>query len=131
MAKGYDQHQERLAALNLLGKDLSRRAKSHCELCSAGGVSLRIFEVAPIPAEPDVDHCLMLCETCIAQLAPRGRLNAPHWHCLETAAWSETPVIQVMAVRILRQLPDERWAADLLEGLYLFPEAKLWLESSA
>jgi protein PhnA len=41
MAKGHETHQSRVAALQALGKDLARRAKSKCELTGVGGVPLR------------------------------------------------------------------------------------------
>ena len=40
MAKGYELHQARMMALQGMGKDLTRRAKSKCELTGAAGVSL-------------------------------------------------------------------------------------------
>lgn len=127
MVGGYEKHQARVAAVNLLGKDLARRAKRSCELCTESGVSLSIYEVEPVPTEPDPEHCLMLCETCREQLEQPKKLNPHHWHCLSTAIWSELPVIQVTAVRILRMLDKEDWANDLLEQVYLSPEAEAWL----
>ena len=48
MAKGLDKHRERLEALALFGKDLTRRAGSKCELCETAGVKLQIHEVPPV-----------------------------------------------------------------------------------
>ena len=52
MAKGYEIHQARAAALQALGKDLARRAKSKCELTGAAGVPLECrWSAAGVPGE--------------------------------------------------------------------------------
>ena len=60
MAKGLDQHRERLEALALLGKDLTRRAGSKCELCETAGAKLQIHEVPPVPSEPELEGCIFI-----------------------------------------------------------------------
>lgn len=129
MSKGYQKHKERLEALTLFGRDLARRSKSHCELCDTSGVKLVIYEVAPIPDDPDYDHCIFVCETCQAQLDNPKRLNADHWRCLYESIWSEVPAVQVTAVRVARQLNTD-WANDLLDQLYLPPEVSEWLDQA-
>jgi protein PhnA len=129
MARGHEQHKQRQEAIAALGRPLSRRARSRCELCEASGTRLTPFEVAPIPEEPDPDRALMLCDRCLAG-ALGGRLDANEWRFLETSAWSELPPVQVQAVRLTRRLLDELradWAHDLLEMLYLPPEVEDWL----
>ena len=42
-----------------LGRELSRRAKSRCELCSVS-TSLSVVEVSPLPEEPSVEKSLFL-----------------------------------------------------------------------
>ena len=64
MAKGLDKHRERLETLALFGKDLTRRAGSKCELCETSNVKLQIHEVPPVPAEPDFEHCIFICDAC-------------------------------------------------------------------
>ncbi len=129
MAKGLDKHRQRLHSLDAFGKDLARRAKSHCEMCGAAGTRLQIHEVPPLTAEPDFDHCILLCETCKEQLDNPKRLQVDHWRCLNTAVWSEVPAVQVMAVTTLRQLRDQPWASELEEQLYLSSEVEDWLNS--
>ncbi|MFK0571759.1 phnA protein [Endozoicomonas sp.] len=130
MAKGLLKHQERQAALSLLGKDLARRAKSKCEICEASGVPLAIYEVAPVPSEPDYDHCLMLCETCKTQLENPKRLDPNHWRCLTKSIWSQLPVAQVVSLRQLRKLSEKQdWAIEALEHAYLEPEIESWANS--
>jgi protein PhnA len=129
MVKGYEKHQERLKALSMLGKDLARRARSKCELCEAAGVKLITFEAEPVPAAPDFDHCLLICESCQQQMNLKGAPDHQYWRCLETAAWKELPVVQVTAVRLLRAM-DAVWAEQLLDQLYLWPETEEWLNNS-
>lgn len=129
MAKGLLKHQERQSALSLLGKNLARRARSKCELCEASGVPLAIYEVAPVPAEPDFDHCLMTCETCREQLEKPKRIQSDHWRCLTKSIWSDVPAIQVLSLRYLRQFAEQhQWAADTLEIAYLTPEVEEWAD---
>ena len=134
MAKGLQKHQERVNALNYLGKDLTRRAHSKCELCEAAGVPLTAYEVPPVPAEPDMDHCLMVCKTCSDQLGflqtkPK-RVQADHWRCLGKSVWSSLPVAQVVSVRVLQQLEnDHPWASEILEMVYLEPDIKSWVDA--
>ena len=131
MAKGLQKHQERVNDLNRLGKDLARRASSKCELCGAAGVPLKTREVAPVPAEPDIDHCLMVCETCQEQLDYLGnkpkRVQPDHWRCLGKTIWSTLPAAQVVSLRVLRQLEnDYPWVGEILEHVYLDAEVEDW-----
>lgn len=129
MAKGLQKHQERLDALNALGRHLARRAGSKCELCEAAGVRLNPFEVPPVPAdEPELERTLLLCVRC-QDGAKGGHLAKGEWLFLQGSAWSDFPPVQVTAVRILRRLDDsgEAWASELLDSLYLGEEVQAWL----
>ena len=64
MAKGHDRHVARQTEVSGLGKDLSRRARSKCELCNQSG-SLRPIELTPLPDEPNIDWAALLCPQCI------------------------------------------------------------------
>lgn len=128
MAKGLDKHQARHSELTSFGKDLARRSKSHCELCSAHGVKLSIFEVPPIPKEPEFEHCVFICENCQEQIEKPKRINVNHWHCLHTSAWTEIEALQVLAVLMLNKIKnDADWAAELLDQLYLSNEVQEWV----
>lgn len=120
MAKGLDKHNARLDALSAFGKDLARRSGSCCELCDASGVKLVIYEVPPVAVDPAFDDCIFICETCHEQLENPKRIETDHWRCLNAPVWSTVPAVQVMAVRMLRQLvPQAPWAEELNEILYL------------
>jgi protein PhnA len=113
MARRKEQHQARIDALNALGKPLSRRARSKCELCGEGG-PLKVSAVDGGPDEPDEDWALLLCERCRA--LPEQSPETLRF--LETAVWSELVPAQVMAVRALRRV-DAAWAREALDGLWL------------
>ena len=128
MAKGYEVNQARVGALASFGKDLARRARSKCELCETSGVSLSTFEVPPVPAEPELERCLLLCDRCHEQAENPKRFEpGEHWRCLTQTMWSELPAVQVMAVRLLRKQADSQdWAREALEEIYLDPEVEEW-----
>lgn len=129
MAKGLEKHKEREQALSLFGKDLARRAKSRCEICSVSGEKLFIYEVAPEPNEPDFDKCILICETCRDQLENPKRFDPNHWRCVEQSIWSEVPAVQVVSVRVLKKLSEtEAWATALLDDAYLDPEIIEWAD---
>lgn len=131
MSKGHEKHQRRVNELLMMGKDLARRAHSKCELCASTGVSLAAYEVPPVPREPDIDKTLFICAVCSAQIDNPRQMDPHHWHCLNTSVWSATPVVQVMAVRMLERFIDsEGWAQDLYDQLYLDPEIQAWVENA-
>lgn len=131
MAKGYDTHQARTTALQTLGKDLTRRAKSKCEITGAAGVPLRLYEVPPVPAEPELDRTLMVSETCLAALERPKSLAGQEWRCLTETVWAELPAVQVVAWRMLSVLATrEDWAREALEEVFLDPEVQEWAEAA-
>jgi protein PhnA len=129
MSKAHERYLERHHGLSLYGKDLVRRSSSHCELCDAHGVKLSIFEVPPIPIEPDLNYCTMICDLCLDQIKrPKIRDNN-HWRCLNRTIWSEVPAVKILAVAMLKKIAEqERWAVELQEQLYLEPEEQVWLD---
>lgn len=127
MAKGYELHQARMMALQGMGKDLARRAKSKCEITGAAGVPLWPYEVPPVPAEPEFDRTLLISETCHEMLDHPDRLAGREWQCLTRAVWSEIPAVQVVAWRMLGELAKrEDWAREALQDVFLEPEIETW-----
>lgn len=118
-----------MAVLSSFGKDLARRAKSRCELCGESGVKLVIHEVEPVPKEPDIESCIMICERCDEQIREERKFKpGEHWRVLAETVWSEVPAVQVAAVRLLRRQADtQAWARETLEGLFLDPEVEEWV----
>ncbi len=131
MAKGYELHQARMMALQGMGKDLARRAKSKCEISGAAGVPLRAYEVPPVPAEPDIDRTLLVSEECFEMLEHPERLFGRGWQCLTEAVWSEMPAVQVVAWRMLSELAKrEDWAREAVDEVFLDQEVEEWAKSN-
>lgn len=127
--KSHAKKQERLQQLSLFGKDLVRRCAAHCELCAASGVPLSVYEVEPIPQEPELEHCIMICEACEQSLAKPKRIDANHWRCLSTTIWSEVLAAKVTAIVILNYLSEQHpWAQEYLEQVYLEESEQAWVD---
>ncbi|TNF29369.1 MAG: phnA protein [Deltaproteobacteria bacterium] len=119
MARGRDAHQARLGAVAALGKNLSRRASSRCELCE-GDEDLRVMEVPPVDEDPDEDAAILACRLCREDIDSKKLYDLARLRFLETAMWSETAPAQVAAVRLLRRVAErEDWAREALDGLWL------------
>lgn len=132
MAKGFETHRERQNQLSMLGKELTRRSRAKCELCTESGVPLSIYEVPPVPKEPDLDQVLHLCETCTAQLEKPKKLTPNRWRILSETIWSEVPAAQVMAVRVLRHIAiAEPWAQEILERADLDEDQETWIQKES
>lgn len=122
MARGREAHRARVAEVAALGKVLSRRARSQCELCGVR-TSLKVHEVAGALPEPSADWALLLCNDCV-RLVDGGA--GEHARFLTETCWSELHPAQITAVRLLRRL-DTPWATEALESLYLDPEVEALL----
>lgn len=130
MAKGYELHQARMMALQGMGKDLARRAKSKCEITGKSGVSLWPYEVPPVGGEPDIDRTLLISEECHEMLDHPNRLAGREWQILAESVWSEMPAVQVVSWRMLHELAKrEDWAREVLEEVFLDPEVEAWAKS--
>lgn len=95
---------------------LMSRAGGMCEFC--GGTE----DLLPcdVPGAGEI----LLCEIC------QGEPPAAHWRCLETAAWSGEPEVQVAVWRKLGGI-DEAWAAQLRDQMILSPEAEAVIAAPA
>ncbi len=132
MGKGYETHQARVLAMQGLGKDLARRAKSKCELTGAAGVPLRPYEVPPVGEEPDIGKTLLISEACHEVLERPERLKGREWQCLAEVVWSEMSAMQVVAWRMLNELAKrEDWAREVIEEIFLDEEVEAWAKSAA
>lgn len=98
---------------------LMTRCGGTCELCAAPE-GLSAVAVAPR------DDTVALCAICAAQVA--GQPDPQHMRCLQSAMWSEHPAVQVVAWRVLTAMPDQDWARESLDMLYLEPEVQAWAE---
>ncbi|MDP4891255.1 alkylphosphonate utilization protein [Cypionkella sp.] len=92
-------------------KDLMIRAGNACEFCGAAD-GLAVAEAAPIGE-------LLLCPACLGA----HEVPADHWRCLEGAAWTAEPAVQLAVWRKLGTL-DAAWAVEAREGMTLLPEVQ-------
>ncbi|MDT8856902.1 PhnA domain-containing protein [Paracoccaceae bacterium Fryx2] len=95
--------------------DLTARAGGVCEFCGAAG------GLAAVDVPPAGD--ILLCAACRGDEAA----VAGHWRCLEGAAWSAVPAVQLAVWRKLGTL-DEAWAAEARDGMDLGDEVRGWAE---
>ncbi len=111
LAKGKQKHQARLDAIQLLGKDLARRAGRKCEFCE-GKADLRPYDAMP-DDEPTLDGLALLCDRCRAVADGRPD-DAQTLRFLEGSVWSDVPAVAKVTKSILRRL-DASWARSTLE----------------
>lgn len=112
------------------GKDLVRRSKSTCEVCSTKDSPLKPREVHPLPEEPHPDQCVFVCDDCHDGLERPERIQPERWRFLVNSVWSETPAVQVESIRMLRRLAGtQNWAQDTLDQVYVEPHVEDWVEN--
>lgn len=109
-------------------KTLQTRSESKCELCSATE-NLAVYEITP-KASNDADKCVLVCDTCLEQIKNPDKVDPNHWRCLNDCMWSQIPVVQVMAWRMLSRLSSEGWPQDLLDMLYLDDDTLAWAKAN-
>lgn len=127
--KSQSKKQERLDQLNYFGKNLVRRCSSQCELCEASSVSLHIYEVEPVPKEPVLEHCLMICDTCEQNLSSAKHMQVDHWRCLTKTMWSEVDAAKVLSLSLLKYLSEKNaWAQEALEIAYVEEDVQQWVD---
>ena len=112
MAKGREKHQAYKDALNLLGKELARRAGRRCELSEVSG-PLVIHDLEGAKVVPDLDHVLLV-SPMMKESLDGGRIDENAMRCLENAVWSPLSAVRRAAVSILERI-DAPWASDALE----------------
>lgn len=106
----------------MLGRNLSRRSGSKCELCG-DGAPLQVVEVEPVEEEPLEEAALLACDSCRQRL--KGTVQDPSTtRFLEGSVWSETAPIKIASILLLRQLSsqDVEWAQECLEGVWIEEE---------
>ena len=130
MAKGYEVNKKRQEELNLLGRELARRAGSKCELCTAAGTKLNVFEIPPVSGEPDSAKCVFVCDICFSGLFEPVKLN-DHWRCLNESIWSEVKPVKILSMIILKKISSKNsWAGDIIDEVYLDEEDESWIDNS-
>ena len=131
MARRRDAHEAHKRAVASLGKNLSRRAGSVCELCK-GDEDLRVTEVAPITEEPNEDAAILACHRCRELLnAKRLPKETGDLRFLEGTVWAEEIPVRIAALQLLRRLESEQvsWARECLEAVWIDPQVEERLQS--
>ncbi|WP_320047836.1 PhnA protein [uncultured Ilyobacter sp.] len=129
MAKGLDRDRERKSKVLFFGKDLARRSKSSCELCEVKNEKLEIYEVPPVVEEPDFERCMLICEHCRKILNNLNKAGENDLRFLNSAVWSEVPIVKAVAIYGLRKIKDKySWAEETLETVYIEEEVEALLD---
>ena len=109
--------------------ELLARSNSKCELCGAEE-GLSVYEVTP-DSNGSADQSVLLCEACQEQIEIPEKIDVNHWRCLNDSMWSQVPVVQVLAWRMLTLLKAEGWPQDLLDMLYLDDQTLAWAQATS
>ena len=109
--------------LQLLGRQLSRRAKSCCELCSQKS-PLSVVEIPPTFDLPDVDRAILCCHSCQTLLETQSSLARRDVFFLEEAIWSDITPVQLAAIRLAMRCPEMQ---NTLDDLYIDEDIQLLL----
>lgn len=109
--------------------ELLARSNSKCELCGAEE-GLSVYEVSP-DSNGSADRSVLLCEACREQIEVPEKIDVNHWRCLNDSMWSQVPVVQVLAWRMLTLLKAEGWPQDLLDMLYLDDQTLAWAQATS
>jgi protein PhnA len=116
MAKGKQKHKAHVDAVNLLGKDLARRAGRSCELCDKRD-DCRAHETNPDKA-PELDTLLLLCASCRELLARPGKVPSNHLRFVANHCWTDLAPLRQIVVQLLEPLSDD-WAQEAMEQLQM------------
>lgn len=120
MAKGYDQHVERVNKINSFGRELARRSKSKCELCESSGVSLKVFEVPPVEIEPDISRCIFICEDCLKKIENLKKSKENDFRFLTNSIWSDVDIVRYLSIVLLKEISKKySWAESALDNIYM------------
>ncbi len=97
-------------------EEIAKRSNNLCEMCgSSDDVKPYFIENSKMGAN--------LCKVCRDGASFKIE-DSSHFHCLETAMWSEIPAIKILSYQILTALKNESFAKELLEILYIEDELK-------
>lgn len=110
--------------INISSTKLLERCEGKCEICTS--VNAIGEYIVPPKTGDTIDDMVVLCDTCLSQLMQPDTIDANHWRCLNESMWSSVPAVQVLSYRMLENLSDQDWAADLLSSMYLDDVTQEW-----
>ncbi|HBA89393.1 MAG TPA: hypothetical protein DCZ75_15830 [Geobacter sp.] len=115
MAKGEKNHQDHLASVQLLGKQISKRAGFRCEWCE-GDDELRLWEYQP-DQEPSLESLALLCRPCRDMTGAKN--PDPHrLRNIRNALWSDVPAVAEGAAVVLSR-SKEPWVREAIEESFI------------
>jgi protein PhnA len=123
MARGLDRHKLRQQQCLGMGKELSRRAKSKCELCATKS-SLKVIELLPLTEEPELNWAILVCSECQPLLREKLSItDTTQLQFLHETIWSEIIPVQVTSIRLVKHLTKMQvpWVQGLLDSVYIDP----------
>jgi protein PhnA len=106
---------------------LLERSGGVCELCE-GNENLTVYPVPPYTEGED--KSVLVCQTCLDQIAGVKPMDPNHWRALNNTMWNTDPAVQVMIWRMLQALRNEGWPQDLLDMLYFTDDVLAWAKGS-
>lgn len=115
MSKGHRENQDHKAAVQLLGKGISKRAGFRCEWCEAGE-ELRVWEYQP-DQEPSEENLALLCQSC-RELTVAKQVDPRRLHALRNALWSQVPAVAEGAAVVLARC-KEPWVREAIEESFI------------
>jgi protein PhnA len=121
LAKGLQKHRARLDAINLMGKDLARRAGRACELCEERN-DCRAYDLEP-EKTPEMDHLILLCSGCRELMDRPGQRPADHMRFVANQCWSDVVPVQTAVRRLLEPLSED-WAREALDNLAMIQSSQ-------
>lgn len=115
MAKGAQNNREHLAAVQLFGKTISKRAGFRCEWCE-GGEELRLWEYQP-DQEPSEENLALICHSC-RELFGAKNPDPRRLRSLRNALWSQVPAVAEGAAIVLSRC-KEPWVREAIEESFI------------
>lgn len=104
---------------------LQERSNNCCELCSEQNADFTAYTV-PLKTEDIPENQVVLCHNCYSQIHKNDFSDTNHWRCLNGSIWSETPSVQVLSYKILKNISNESWAMEILDSAYLTEDLIEW-----
>lgn len=114
-----------MSNLNLeIKKRLIERSNQKCELCQSS-TELSVYFPLPI-IKNEASYAVYVCKNCLEQIEGKKPREVNHWRFLSESIWSDVPAILAISYRQLKLMPNEAWAINLLEQLFLTEEIEKW-----
>ncbi len=123
MARGFDEAKNRKNKVASYGKALVRRSKSICEFCGESNKKLNIYELGKIEAEPNIENCIHVCDSCIDLIERVEYVEENQLRVLNYGIWSEVSIVKGLAINMIYQIKGRYpWVDDMLDMVYIDEE---------